>query len=108
MLICYTAACICEQERFMIISTGMQASNEEAKTVEISKLRKAMELLNVELDAAKLATQNECNKNTLLLTQLELSVNEKEAVERKLSAMGELSKENAFLKVQIPNVLLVL
>lgn len=99
---------MCDRDRFVIMAIGMQASNEESKSVEISKLIKAMKLLNVELDAAKLATQNECNKNALLLTQLELSVNEKEALKRRLSEMEELSKENVLLKVQIPNVLLLL
>eukprot|EP00268_Persea_americana_P060201 TRINITY_DN7465_c0_g1_i4.p1 TRINITY_DN7465_c0_g1~~TRINITY_DN7465_c0_g1_i4.p1 ORF type:complete len:1579 (-),score=282.61 TRINITY_DN7465_c0_g1_i4:597-5333(-) len=82
----------------------LRASNEESKSVEISKLIKAMKLLNVELDAAKLATQNECNKNALLLTQLELSVNEKEALKRRLSEMEELSKENVLLKSSLESL----
>lgn len=77
----------------------MQVSNDEAKSVEISKLKKAMELLNVELDAAKLATDSECNKNALLQSQLEFSKKEKDALESRLTKMEEMSKENAVLKV---------
>lgn len=77
----------------------MQVSNDEAKSVEISKLKKAMELLNVELDAAKLATDSACNKNALLQSQLEFSKKEKDALESRLAKMEEMSKENAVLKV---------
>lgn len=65
----------------------------------MSKLQKMLESLTLELDAAKLATINECNKNAVLQNQLELSLKEKSALERELIAMGELRKENAQLKV---------
>ena len=77
----------------------MQVSNEEAKKIEISKLQKMLEALNLELDAAKLAKINECNKNAVLQNQLELSVKEKSALKRELVAVDELRKENALLKV---------
>lgn len=77
----------------------MQVSNEEAKKVEISKLQKMLEALNLELDAAKLAKINECNKNAVLQNQFELSVKEKSALKRELVAVDELRKENAQLKV---------
>ena len=77
----------------------MQVSNEEAKSMEISKLKKAFETLNLELDAAKLVTVNECNKNAVLQNQLDLSCKEKSALQRELIGMAELRKENAFLKV---------
>ena len=77
----------------------MQGSNEESKQMEISKLQKMLEALNLELDAAKLATINECNKNAVLQNQLELSIKEKSALERELVAMDEVRKENALLKV---------
>lgn len=77
----------------------MQVSNDEAKSVEISKLKKAIEHLNVELDAAKLATDSECNKNALLQSQLEFAKKEKDALESRLTKMEEMSKENAVLKV---------
>lgn len=80
----------------------MQGSNEEAKSVEVTKLQKMLESSNLELDAAKLATINECNKNAVLQNQLELSVKEKSALERELIAMAELRKENAFLRVSLP------
>ncbi|XP_057957772.1 myosin-15 [Malania oleifera] len=76
----------------------LRASNEEAKLVEISKLQKALESMHLELDAAKLATVNECNKNAVLQNQLELSVREKSVLERELIAMAELRKENAVLR----------
>ncbi|KAJ4708904.1 putative myosin [Melia azedarach] len=76
----------------------LRASNEETKLVEISKLQKLLESLNLELDAAKLATINECNKNAMLQNQLELSMKEKSALERELVAMAEIRKENALLK----------
>lgn len=77
----------------------MQASNEDAKSVEISKLQKKLESLILELDAAKLATINEFNKNAVLQNQLELSVKEKSALEREIISIAELKKENAYLKV---------
>ncbi|XXG40756.1 hypothetical protein AAC387_Pa01g1394 [Persea americana] len=79
----------------------LRVSNDEAKSVEISKLKKAMELLNVELDAAKLATDSACNKNALLQSQLEFSKKEKDALESRLAKMEEMSKENAVLKSSV-------
>ncbi|KAL6212224.1 hypothetical protein ACLB2K_017445 [Fragaria x ananassa] len=76
----------------------MRVSNEEAKSVEISRLQKVVESLNLKLDASKLATINECNKNAVLQNQLELSAKEKSALERELIDMAELRKENAVLK----------
>lgn len=74
-------------------------SNEEAKQVEISKLQKMLEAQNGELSEAKLTTINEGKKNLILQNQLQLSVNEKSALERELVAMDEVRKENALLKV---------
>ena len=82
-----------------MLFTVLQVSNEEAKQVEMSKLQKMLEAQNLELDAAKLATINECNKNAMLQNQLELSVKEKSVLERDLAAMDELRRENAALKV---------
>ncbi|TKY58001.1 Myosin-15 protein [Spatholobus suberectus] len=79
----------------------IRVSNEDAKKIEISKLQKMIEALNLELDAAKLATINECNKNAVLQNQLELSVKEKSALKRELIAVDELRKENALLKVSL-------
>lgn len=81
-----------------------RASSEESKSVEISKLQQAMEQLNAELNAAKLATRNECNKNALLLNQLELSLKEKGELESRLVKMGELNKENALLKSSVESL----
>ncbi|KAK7377083.1 hypothetical protein VNO80_02503 [Phaseolus coccineus] len=79
----------------------IRVSNEEAKKIEISKLQKMLEALNLELDAAKLAKINECNKNAVLQNQLELSVKEKSALKRELVVVDELRKENALLKVSL-------
>ncbi|KAJ8767312.1 hypothetical protein K2173_017356 [Erythroxylum novogranatense] len=76
----------------------LRMSNDEAKSVEISKLQKRLESMTLELDAAKLATINECNKNAVLQNQLDLSTKEKLALERELYAMSEMRKENVFLK----------
>ncbi|XP_010526029.1 PREDICTED: myosin-15 [Tarenaya hassleriana] len=76
----------------------LRMSSDESKSVEISKLQKMLESLNLELDASKLATINECNKNAMLQKQLELSMKEKSAVERELKGMTELRKENILLK----------
>ncbi|KAK2452762.1 hypothetical protein P8452_00475 [Trifolium repens] len=76
----------------------IRVSNEEAKQRENSALRKMLEALNLELDAAKLATINECNKNAVLQNQLELSAKEKSALKRELVSVDELRKENAMLK----------
>ncbi|OIW03133.1 hypothetical protein TanjilG_11770 [Lupinus angustifolius] len=76
----------------------IRVSNEEAKQAEISRLQKVIEALNLELDVAKLATINECNKNEVLQNQLKLSVKEKPTLERELFAMEEVRKENALLK----------
>ncbi|KAH9653108.1 Myosin-15 [Citrus sinensis] len=81
-----------------------RVSTEEAKSVEISKLQKLLESLNLELDAAKLATINECNKNAMLQNQLELSLKEKSALERELVAMAEIRKENAVLKSSLDSL----
>ncbi|OIW12077.1 hypothetical protein TanjilG_15317 [Lupinus angustifolius] len=76
----------------------IRVSNEESKQAEISRLQKVLEALNVELDMAKLATTNECNKNAVLQNQLESSVKQKIALERELVAREEVQKENALLK----------
>lgn len=76
-------------------------SNEEVKGVEITKLQKTVESLTLELDAAKLATVNECNKNAVLQNQLMLSMKEKSSLERELTTLADLRNENSVLKVAI-------
>ncbi|KAK8513690.1 hypothetical protein V6N13_002418 [Hibiscus sabdariffa] len=76
----------------------MRVSNEDVKSVEISKLQKALESLKLELDAAKLATISECNKNVVLQNQLDLSRKEISSFEKELTMMTEMRKENALLK----------
>lgn len=76
----------------------IRASNEDAKSVEISKLQKIVESLTLELDAAKLRALNEYNKNTVLQRQLDLSAKEKSASEREVVSSSELRNENSVLK----------
>ncbi|XP_010432598.2 PREDICTED: myosin-15-like [Camelina sativa] len=76
----------------------LRTSGEDAKSGEISKLQKTLESFSLKLDAARLATINECNKNAVLEKQLDISMKEKSAVERELNGMVELKKDNALLK----------
>ncbi|KAG9458232.1 hypothetical protein H6P81_002740 [Aristolochia fimbriata] len=76
----------------------MRLSNEETKLAENSKLHKQLELLNVELETAKLAGLKECDKNFLLQSQLEASYKEKEALQKKLNDMVVLVKDKDTLK----------
>ncbi|GAB2275885.1 hypothetical protein Dimus_010629 [Dionaea muscipula] len=76
----------------------LRMSNEEAKLEEVAKLRNMVEALNVELDAAKSETAHECNKNTMLQNQLELSMKEKIDIQKELLKMEELKRENVILK----------
>ncbi|KZV36499.1 myosin-15-like [Dorcoceras hygrometricum] len=76
----------------------LRVSSEEAKLLEISKLQKIVESLRLELDAAKLATVNECNKNILLERQIELSAKEKSASEKEIISFTELKSESTLLK----------
>lgn len=76
-----------------------QVSNEETKLVEILKLQKTVESLSLELDAAKLASLNEFNKNVVLQRQLESSAKDKSALEKDVISVAELRKENSVLKV---------
>ncbi|CAN0918399.1 XI-I [Linum grandiflorum] len=79
----------------------LRVSGEDAKSIEISKLKKSLESMVLELDAAKLATISECNRNAVLQNQLELSQKEKSSLERELNAMAELRKENNYLKSSV-------
>lgn len=81
----------------------MQASNEDAKSAEISKFHKMVESLKSELDAANLRALNECKKNSVLQRQLELLAKEKSASERERVSSSQLSNENSVLKVILPD-----
>ncbi|KAF8098341.1 hypothetical protein N665_0268s0010 [Sinapis alba] len=76
----------------------LRTSGEEAKSGELSKLQKTLESFSLKLDAARLATINECNKNAVLQKQLDISMKEKATVERELNGMVELEKDNTSLK----------
>ncbi|KAL8501897.1 hypothetical protein ACS0TY_021134 [Phlomoides rotata] len=73
----------------------LRMSNEDAKSVEISKLQKTVESLTLELDAAKLES---LNKSMALERQLDASDKKKSAFEREIVSLTELRNENAFLK----------
>lgn len=66
--------------------------------METTKLQKTVESLSLELDAAKLATVNECIKNAVLQNQLMLSMKEKSALEREVTLLAELRNGNAVLE----------
>nr|XP_043620465.1 myosin-15 [Erigeron canadensis] len=76
----------------------LRGSTDESKSVEIARLQKTVQSLVLELDAAKLATVNECNKNAVLRNQLEMSVKEKSSLEREITVMADLRNENSYLK----------
>ncbi|KAL2340035.1 hypothetical protein Fmac_007975 [Flemingia macrophylla] len=76
----------------------IRVSNEKAKHVEISKLDKALHVVNLKLDATTLEAINENNKNAILQNQLQLWLEEKIALEREVVTMDEVRKENALLK----------
>ncbi|ONK64710.1 uncharacterized protein A4U43_C07F29070 [Asparagus officinalis] len=74
--------------------------------MEVSKLQKAMDLLNSELSAAKLATISEQKKNTVLLSQVDALEKDKAMLESSLEEMAAVRKENFNLKMYVdgPNV----
>ncbi|XP_071696471.1 myosin-15 [Rutidosis leptorrhynchoides] len=76
----------------------LRGSNDESKSVEIARLQKTVQSLVLELDAAKLATVNECNQNAVLRNQLEMSVKEKSSLQREIVGMADLRNENSYLK----------
>ncbi|KAL1552298.1 myosin-15 [Salvia divinorum] len=76
----------------------IRASNEDAKSVEISKLQKTVESLILELDAAKLRALNEYNKNMVLQRQIDSSAKEKSAFDRETDSLSKLRNENSVLK----------
>ncbi|CAN8327172.1 unnamed protein product [Cochlearia groenlandica] len=87
-----------ELEWRLQLEKRLRTSGEEAKSSEISKLQKTLESFSLKLDAARLATINECNKNEVLQKQLDISMKEKSAVERELNEMVQLKKDNVSLK----------
>lgn len=78
-----------------------QVAVEESKDVEISKLQRDFECLRAELEAANLETLNERNKNILLKQQLEISMNDQDALRNMLAEMEECKNENLVLKVWV-------
>jgi len=74
-------------------------ANEEAKEAEITKLQSMLEALSLELEKSKLETINECNKNALLQSHLELSMKEKSELEKELLNLEDFKMRSATLKV---------
>jgi len=77
----------------------MQKAHEEAKEAEITKLQSMLEALNLELEKARSETINQCNKNALLQSHLELSIKEKCELEKELLNLEDFKLKNATLKV---------
>ncbi|CAA7401257.1 unnamed protein product [Spirodela intermedia] len=73
-------------------------SSEASKQAEISKLQRSLESVHAELNAAKLAVENEQEKNVTLSRQIEVSKKENASLESRLAQMEELNKENLYLK----------
>ncbi|URD93545.1 DIL domain [Musa troglodytarum] len=82
----------------------LRFASEESKMLEISKLQKALDLKNADLDMAKSATAIECNKNAMLQNQLNSTLKEMEAVKISLDAMTELKKENLNLQNSVQSL----
>ncbi|RZC85461.1 hypothetical protein C5167_041646 [Papaver somniferum] len=76
----------------------LRVSSEEAKLAEVSKLQKALDSMSSEMEASKSATITECNKSSLLQSQLEESMKEKSSLECRITELEELCKEHSCLK----------
>lgn len=74
----------------------MQVAAEESKTAEALKLQEALEALKGELEAARQEIVDEKSKSSSLKTQLETL--HQEELQKSLSEMEEMKKENFLLK----------
>ncbi|CAL9171600.1 unnamed protein product [Musa hybrid cultivar] len=88
----------------LALEKKLRFASEESKMLEISKLQKALDLKNADLDMAKSATAIECNKNAMLQKQLNSTFKEKEAIMISLNAMTELKKENLNLQNSVQSL----
>ncbi|CAA6664655.1 unnamed protein product [Spirodela intermedia] len=79
-------------------------SSEASKQAEISKLQRSLESVHAELNAAKLAVENEQEKNVTLSRQIEVSKKENASLESRLAQMEELNKENLYLKSTVGSI----
>lgn len=82
----------------------LRVANEEAKEAEISKLQNMLEALNLELEKAKSETINQCNKNAILQSHLELSMKEKSELEKELLILEDFKMKNATLKSSLEDL----
>ncbi|KAJ8442805.1 hypothetical protein Cgig2_016271 [Carnegiea gigantea] len=76
----------------------LRMAHEEAKEAEITKLQSMLEALKLELEKARSETINQCNKNALLQSHLELSIKEKSELEKELLNLEDFKMKNATLK----------
>lgn len=79
----------------LTLEKRLRIASEESKLVDTSKLQSAFESVKAELDAAKLAYSQECEKNALLSNQIDLSAKENATLR---STLEEITKENLVLK----------
>lgn len=82
----------------------LRMAHEEAKEAEITKLQSMLEALNLELEKARSETINQCNKNALLQSHLELSIKEKSKLEKELLNLEDFKMENATLKSSLEDL----
>ncbi|THU57836.1 hypothetical protein C4D60_Mb03t07760 [Musa balbisiana] len=88
----------------LALEKKLRFASEESKMLEISKLQKALDLKNADLDMVKSATAIECNKNAVLQNQLNSTLKEMEAIKISLNAMTELKKENLNLQNSVQSL----
>lgn len=82
----------------------LRMAHEEAKEAEITKLQSMLEALNLELEKARSETINQCNKNALLQSHLELSIKEKSKLEKELLNLEDFKMKNATLKSSLEDL----
>ncbi|KAK8941651.1 hypothetical protein KSP40_PGU007477 [Platanthera guangdongensis] len=82
----------------LTIERRLRVSAEEAKFLEVSQLKRSVELLNYELNAAKIIIGDECNRNSSLLSEIEILRKDQAIFQHNLDKMAEIQKENSFLK----------
>ncbi|XP_038985415.1 protein OPAQUE1 isoform X2 [Phoenix dactylifera] len=88
----------------LTLEKRLRVAGEESKLVEVSKLQRALESSNADLNAAKLATVNEHTKNMLLQNQLDCSLKDIATLRGSLTEMTELKKENLYLKNSVESL----
>ncbi|WOL20211.1 myosin-15 isoform X1 [Canna indica] len=88
----------------LALEKKLRIASEDMKMVEVSKLQKLLESKNVDLDAAMSAATMERKKNAMLQDQLDNTLKEMETIKSSFAAMGEINKENLFLKDSVQSL----